>query len=74
MEVTLEGSNSAETPPPWDGVARGHRLVTGNGAVGGTTTFFFFFIYLIHLEFAWGVEFVYKWCSLLTHSLLWFAT
>jgi hypothetical protein len=20
MEVTLEGSNSAETPPPWDGV------------------------------------------------------
>ena len=33
MEVTLEGSNSAETPPPWDGVARGHRLVTGNGAV-----------------------------------------
>ena len=33
MEVTLEGSNSAETPPPWDGVARGHRLVTGNCAV-----------------------------------------
>lgn len=29
MEVTLEGSNSAETFPPRDGVARGHRLVTG---------------------------------------------
>ncbi|KAF3384747.1 hypothetical protein F1880_002293 [Penicillium rolfsii] len=30
MEVTLEGSNSAETLPPWGGVAGIHRPVTGN--------------------------------------------
>jgi len=30
MEMTLEGSNSAETFPLWDGVTRGHLLVTGN--------------------------------------------
>ncbi|KAL5357016.1 hypothetical protein BJX96DRAFT_135327 [Aspergillus floccosus] len=29
MEMTLEGSNSAETFPPWDGVAGLHRPVTG---------------------------------------------
>lgn len=40
MEVTLEGSNSAETPPPWDGVARGHRPVTGNQAVWRNNHFF----------------------------------
>jgi hypothetical protein len=33
MEVTLEGSNSAETLPPWDGVAGGHLPVTGKLAV-----------------------------------------
>ena len=33
MEVTLEGSNSAETFPPRDGVARLHRPVTGKLAV-----------------------------------------
>lgn len=30
MDVTLEGSNSAETLPPWGGVARIHRHVTRN--------------------------------------------
>ena len=45
MEVTLEGSNSAETPPPWDGVARGHRLVTGKRAVWRDNHFFFFFFF-----------------------------
>ncbi|KAE8394312.1 hypothetical protein BDV23DRAFT_147669, partial [Aspergillus alliaceus] len=29
MEMILEGSNSAETSPPWGGVARIHRPVTG---------------------------------------------
>ncbi|KAE8398761.1 hypothetical protein BDV37DRAFT_262562 [Aspergillus pseudonomiae] len=29
MEMILEGSNSAETSPPWGGVARTHRPVTG---------------------------------------------
>lgn len=33
MEVTLEGSNSAETFPPRDGVARLHRPVTGKLAL-----------------------------------------
>lgn len=33
MEVNLEGSNSAETLPPWDGVAGGHLPVTGKLAV-----------------------------------------
>lgn len=33
MEVKLEGSNSAETLPPWDGVAGGHLPVTGKLAV-----------------------------------------
>lgn len=42
MEVTLEGSNSAETLPPWDGVTRLHRLVTGKPAVGLGHCFFVF--------------------------------
>lgn len=33
MEVNLEGSNSAETLPPWDGVAGGHLPLTGKLAV-----------------------------------------
>lgn len=33
MEVTLEGSNSAETLPPWDGGTRLHRPSTGDLAV-----------------------------------------
>lgn len=33
MEVNLEGSNSAETLPPWDGVAGGHLPGTGKLAV-----------------------------------------
>ena len=45
MEVTLEGSNSAETPPPWDGVARGHRLVTGKRAVWRDNYSLLFFLF-----------------------------
>ncbi|KAL4874814.1 hypothetical protein BJY04DRAFT_211784 [Aspergillus karnatakaensis] len=37
MEVTLEGSNSAETPPPWGGVIGLHRPVTGNLARAPTS-------------------------------------
>lgn len=33
MEMNLEGSNSAETSPPQDGVARLHRPVTGKLAI-----------------------------------------
>lgn len=42
MEMTLEGSNSAETFPPQDGVARLHRLVTGMGAIWCDNHFLFF--------------------------------
>ncbi|KGO36749.1 hypothetical protein PEX1_064560 [Penicillium expansum] len=42
MEMTLEGSNSAETFPPWDGVARLHLPVTGNLAIWWDNYYFFF--------------------------------
>lgn len=47
MEMTLEGSNSAETFPPQDGVARLHRSVTGMGAIWWDDHFcsFYFFFY-----------------------------
>lgn len=48
MEVTLEGSNSAETLPPWGGVIGLHRCVTGNLAVWLNNYFFFFFVFVIY--------------------------
>lgn len=45
MDVTLEGSNSAETLPPWDGVTRIHLPVTGKLAVTLDDYFFFLFEY-----------------------------
>ena len=50
MEVNLEGSNSAETFPPWDGVIRLHRLVTGKLAAWlGYYSFFLFFFLSFYL-------------------------
>lgn len=46
MEMTLEGSNSAETFPPRDGVARLHRPVTGKLAIWCDNYYFFFFPFL----------------------------
>lgn len=45
MEMTLEGSNSAETFPPRDGVARLHRPVTGNLAIWCDNYYFCFFFF-----------------------------
>lgn len=50
MEMTLEGSNSAETFPPQDGVARLHRLVTGSGAIWCDNHFFVFLNFPILLS------------------------
>lgn len=48
MEVILEGSNSAETLPPWDGVAGGHLPVTGKLAVWlDNRNLFFLFSFLL---------------------------
>ncbi|KAL4924349.1 uncharacterized protein BDV17DRAFT_274667, partial [Aspergillus undulatus] len=47
MEVTLEGSNSAETLPPWDGVIGLHRRVTGNLAAWLNDRFFVILIFLL---------------------------
>lgn len=44
MEMTLEGSNSAETFPPQDGVARLHRSVTGTCAIWCDNCCCFFFV------------------------------
>ncbi|KAJ0424642.1 hypothetical protein BJY00DRAFT_245611 [Aspergillus carlsbadensis] len=49
MEVTLEGSNSAETLPPWGGVIGLHRPVTGNLAVGLNDYFFLIFFFILFL-------------------------
>ena len=52
MEVTLEGSNSAETPPPWGGVAGLHHLVTGalTTWLNNHISSFFFILFLILFE------------------------
>lgn len=51
MEMTLEGSNSAETFPPRDGVARLHRPVTGNLAIWCDNNYFCFsFWFLFFFE------------------------
>lgn len=50
MEMTLEGSNSAETFPPRDGVARLHRPVTGNLAIWCDNYYFCFFWFLFFIE------------------------
>ncbi|KGO73984.1 hypothetical protein PITC_040040 [Penicillium italicum] len=42
MEMTLEGSNSAETFPPWDGVTRLHLPVTGTLAIWWDNYYFSF--------------------------------